>query len=173
MTQPSVSDPKFEMNGAQATKWLIVALLVVVAVMALLFARRLIAPVDDLLTQQACSTYGKDELSRESTGYERSNRFSLIDRTYGFCEFGPVVEYDEDGEVVQPVIGEDTDGGDAAAEASAEASVDSLVVSLADIETSGFYRAAKILLAVLQLGAASAVVRLLADPLLDRFVRRA
>ena len=163
MTQPSVSDPKqFEMNGEQAAKWLIVAFLVVVAVMALFFARRLIAPVDGLLTQQACSTYGKDELSRESTGYERSNRFSLIDRGYGQCEFGPVVQYDEDGEIVESLVDEDV----------ADTPADSLVVSLADIETGGFYRAAKILFVVLQLGAASAVVRLSADPLLDRFVRR-
>ena len=177
MIQPSVSDPtKFEMNGEQAAKWLIVAFLIVVAVVALLFARRLIAPVDGLITQQACSIYGEDELSRQSTGYETSNRFSLIDRTHGQCEFGPVVEFDEDGEVIDPVVDEDAadETVDAAGsdDEDADVAADSLVVSLVDIETSGLYRAAKILFAILQLGAASAAVRLLADPLFDRFVRK-
>ncbi|MDH3683800.1 MAG: hypothetical protein OEV40_28085 [Acidimicrobiia bacterium] len=173
MTQPSTGTPKFELTRDDLAKWAIVALLVVVGVVALMFTRRLIVPVDDLVTGYECTTHGRDELSREALDHERSNRFSLVDRTDGYCVFGPVVEFDEEGEVVQPAVDE-VAAADSATEQTEDAppaGIETLQISLADIETGAFYRGMKIVFIILQLGAASAAVRLIADPLLDRFVR--
>ena len=173
MTQPSISPPKFEMSNANIIKWVIVAVLVVAAIIAMSFARRMIGPLDNLVTSQACTLHGKEELSRESVGYEASNRFALTNRSDGFCEFGPVVEFDEDGDVVEPEpeAGEEEEAS-ADSAAVPEVPEERLQVSLADIETGRFYGAMKIVFVLLQFGAASAAVRLLGDPLFDRFVRR-
>lgn len=181
MQQTPIKSPNIEVNRTTVTKWVVIGLLVVVAFLALMFSRRLIQPLDNVLTQQQCSTYGREQLSRQTVDREASNRFSLIDRTQGHCVFGPVVEFDEDGEVVEP---EPADGEEATANATVdgaraepaepvdEVPQETLQVSLADIETSGFYRGMKWLFIAVQLGAASAAVRIAADPLLDRFVRR-
>ncbi len=171
MTQPSISTPKFEMSNANIIKWVIVALLVVVAIVAMTFARRVIGPLDNLVTSQTCGQHGREELSRESVDYEASNRFAITNRSDGFCVFGPVVEFDEDGEVIVPEVDAEAADGDEAAAAS-EVAEERLQISLADIETGRFYDVMKIVFVLLQLGAASAAVRLLADPLFDRFVRR-
>lgn len=173
MTQPSTGTPRFELTSKDLIKWTIVALLVVVGIVALMFTRRLIAPVDGFVTGQVCTTHGRDELSREALDHERSNRFSLIDRTDGYCVFGPVVEFDEEGEVVATIaVADDAGAAGAFEETEAPAAaIETLQVSLADIDTGTFYRGMKIAFIILQLGAASAAVRLIADPLLDRFVR--
>jgi hypothetical protein len=179
MQQSPIKPPALDVSTDALVKALVIGILVVVAVLALMFSRRLIQPMDNLVTQQQCSTYGREVLSRERVASEASNRFSLINRSQGACVFGPVVEFDEDGEVIQPdPLAVETDaaaaseGGPAADAAVAEDATETIVVSLADIETSGFYRGMKWLFIALQLGAASAAVRILADPLLDRFVRR-
>lgn len=186
MQQTPIKSPTIDVNRTTVTKWVIIGLLVVVAFVALMFSRRLIQPLDNLLTQQQCSTYGREELSRQTVDREASNRFSLIDRTEGHCVFGPIVEFDEDGEVIEPdasdgeaatseeVTAEEARGepADATDEAVDEVPQETIQVSLADIETSGFYRGMKWLFIAVQLGAASAAVRIAADPLLDRFVRR-
>lgn len=181
MTEPSVSPPKIEMpkfnvTGERIAKWLTVGVLIVAAVAALMFARRLIAPIDGFVTQQACATHGREVLSREVIESEASNRFSLIDRTEGHCVFGPIVEFDEDGEIVEPPppIAADGDADEAAAGVSQPQAerIETIQISFADFEPGRMYQAYKIMFIALQLGAASAAVRFLGDPLLDRFVRR-
>jgi hypothetical protein len=176
MQQTPIKPPNVDMSREAVTRWLVIGFLVLVAFVALMFSRRLIQPMDNVLTQRECSTYGREVVSRESVDYEASNRFSLIDRTQGYCEFGPVVEFDEDGEVIEPELSEEAGAGadTAAAEGAAPADepVATIQISLADMETTGFYRGTKWMFIALQIGAASAAVRIVADPLLDRFVRR-
>lgn len=143
------------MADRNAATWTVVAILVVVGIASILFARQLIAPLDGLLTSQACSRHG-DELSRPVVDYERSNRFGLRDRSDGWCLYGPI-----------EVEGEDVDPADVEA-----GTVDTVQLTLAEVEPGGLYRVGKFMGIVLQLGAASFVVRALADPLLDLLVRR-
>ena len=173
MQQTPIQTPNFDVNLATVIKWVVIGFLVVVAFVALMFSRRLIQPMDNILTQSECSTHGREELSREALDSEASNRFSVINRSEGHCVFGPVVEFDDEGEVIEPLPppGADIDAGGAVAPED-DVPVETIQVSLADIETSGFYRGMKWLFIALQLGAASAAVRIVGDPLLDRFVRR-
>ncbi len=181
MQQTPIQTPNFDVNLATVAKWVVIGFLVLVAIVALLFARRLIQPMDNVLTQSECATHGREVLSREALDSEASNRFSIINRSQGHCIFGPVVEFDEDGEVIEPLPtnpSDSTDPNEAGSDAAdaegtpADEPVETIEVSLADIETGGFYRGMKWLFIALQLGIASAAVRIVADPLLDRFVRR-
>ena len=178
MQQTPIRAPNIDVNRQTIARVLVISFLVLVAFLALMFSRRVIQPMDNILTQQQCTTHGREVLSRQTVDSEASNRFSLINRSRGSCEFGPVVEFDEDGEVVElpPAeieAGSATDlNGDPIDPELIEEPAETVEVSLADIETSGFYRGMKWLFIALQLGAASAAVRLVGEPLLDRFVRQ-
>lgn len=154
MNQISSPPERPQLADLNAARWLSVGLLVAAGLVALFFARQLIAPLDGLLTSQACSAHG-DELSRPVVEYERSNRFALQDRAEGWCLFGPI----------------ETAEGDAVASEDV-GSIDTLQLTLDEIEPGGLYRVGKLMGIVLQFGAASFVVRALADPLLDLLVRR-
>lgn len=137
----SAPPPPTLSSSDDAVKWVVVLVLVLAALMAVLVTRRVVAPVDGFMTQQVCKGYGK-EIGRELVSYQRSNRMALANRTTGSCLFGPLAD-----------------------------SPDQLTVAIPDAHPSRVYGAAKFMTFLLQLGAASAAVRLLADPLLDRFVR--
>ena len=177
MTFPTINKAQLDPSPENLRKWLVVALVLVVAFVALLMSRRLIEPLDVLLTRQMCTEYGRDVESRELVDVETSNRFSLTDRRHGVCVLGPVVEFDEDGEVIEADVSTEV-AADGAADpdgevepADAAVGGEELTVSIRDIETPPFYRGVKWLFIIIQLGAASAVVRLTLDPLLDRLVR--
>ncbi|MGF1597414.1 MAG: hypothetical protein ACFCVK_10895 [Acidimicrobiales bacterium] len=151
--------------------WVVVAILVGAALAAMVVAGRLYGPVDTLGTQQACSGHG-DALGRPLVEYERSRKFALVGRTDGSCLFGPVAADDDEDAVGGDPVDDATVEGVAVDDANAAPAGANLRVSLADFDTGGLYVAIKWMGVVLQLGAASIAVRLLADPLLDRFVRR-
>lgn len=162
MTQATAKRPQPELEDA--IKWIAIVALIAVGIVGFIFAGRLYAPIDLLVTRQACQQYG-DELSRPVTDQETSDKVRLTSRVEGRCFFGPVADLDpEDGETPEDILSEEILNDPASAEP--------LEVSLADIETSRFYRWSKYAGVLLQLGAASFLVRILADPLLDRFVRR-
>jgi hypothetical protein len=171
MTQTSFPRQGLNMENEDATKWIAVAAMVLVGLITLVVARQVIAPFDRLATEHACSIHG-DELSRPVVDVERSNRFGLINRSYGWCLLGPVTLDDEDDTASDSTLG--LDEGDPAAEplAGSEADPTSEVqIDLREIEPGSLYRAAKIMGVLLQLGAASAAVRIVGEPILDRFVR--
>lgn len=124
------------------TRWVVVGGLVVAGLLAMMVAGWVLAPVDGLLTKQVCARYG-DQVGREVTSYERSNRLALIGRTSGSCTYAAPVE--------DPAAGP-------------------LTVPIPETDPSQLYGAVKVMLFIVKLGAASAAVRLLADPLFDRFV---
>ncbi len=174
MTQTSfpVQGPK--MNSQDAARWIVVAFMVLIGLVTLAMARQVIAPIDRFVTEQACATHGEDLGGRPVVEVERSNRFGLVNRSYGWCLLGPVeLEDDEvvDGSAstvdsnlildtwVEPLAG-------AQADPTGEVQVD-----LQEIDPGGLYRALKAMGVVLQLGAASLAVRVLGEPILDRFVR--
>lgn len=189
MSQPVATPPRPSIGEDQIVKIIVFVLIIAVGLAGLYVARRVIDPLDHLLTDQACTRYGREELSRQVVDVEPSNRFALTNRTQGSCTFGPVVLFDDEGNVVDPP--EDGAGGDADSEAGAatddvtesDAVADEfaaepgsdgeqVVVAIPEIETGSFYRGMKWLFLVVQLGVGSGVARLVADPLLDRFVRR-
>ena len=154
------------MNRQDTATWVVVAIMIAVGFFGLVLTRQVLAPVDDLITDQACSTHG-DQLQRPVVAYERSNRFGLINRTYGSCVFGPV-EIEELPEGVEAPEPDESDGPILGADADPEVQ---LVLGLDEIQPGPLYRTLKIMGVVLQLGAASVAVRLLGEPLLDRFIR--
>ncbi len=174
MTQTSFPEQGLNMNSANATKWIVVVFMVLVGVVTLAMARQVIAPVDRFVTEQACAVHGDDLGGRPVVDVERSNRFGLRNRSYGWCLLGPVeLESDvaADGSAftanASPVA-------DEAAEPLAGAEVDptvSVQVNLQDVDTGPLYRTLKVMGVVLQLGVASLAVRVLGEPILDRFVR--
>ena len=153
--------------GQNPAKWIVVTIMVVVCFLSLTFARKLIEPVDSLVTEYACSQYG-DEVARPLLEYQRSNRFGLFNRTYASCSFGPVdaeavsalpVEYDDDGEPLPlPVSPYDDDKP--------------VTLAMSEIEPVTVYQIVKMMGVVLQLGAASLILRLVGEPMLSRFVRK-
>jgi uncharacterized membrane protein len=140
LTSPNASGSS-QLDRDDAIKWIVVAVLVFAALMAILVTRQLSRPLDNLVTKQVCSAYG-EAVGRDVLSYERSNRMSLANRSNGSCLLAP-----------------------------AEGGGENLQVSIPDAHPGAIYEATKLMLFILQLGAASAAVRLLADPLLDRFVR--
>jgi hypothetical protein len=161
MTLPSLAKPPPDSDTENLAKWIIVGVLAVSALFTIMVTRQLTGPLDGLLTQQVCSAHG-EEINRPVTGYERARRFVLTNRSEGACFNGAPIDEDSesDGATDEPVVEEDP------------TEIDTLVVPLTEAEPGGLYRAGKLMALVLQLGAASAVVRFLADPLFDRFVRR-
>ena len=155
------------MSSQDAVKWVLVVFLVGVAITTLVVARGLIAPLDGLLTSRVCNVHG-DEISREVIDYERSNRFGLVDRSHGWCLYGPLLELDENGDPIEGAEG----AGETPTDDPFTAETDQLLLTLDEIEPDGLYTLGKAIGIVLQLGAASLAVRVLGDPLLERFVRR-
>jgi hypothetical protein len=175
MTHLSSPAQGLAMDSQDSAKWAVVVVMVAVGLFALVTARQLLAPIDELVTSQACSTHG-DKLQRPVIDYERSNRFGLFNRTHGSCLFGEVTvdegllagegDATEQAVPVEPAPDGDTQILGADADPNAQ-----LLLGLDEIDPGSLYRALKIMGVVLQLGAASLVVRLLGEPLLDRFVR--
>lgn len=151
------------MTTQNVVKWVVFVVLVAVGVVALVFARQLVAPLDGLLTSRACAVHG-DELSRPVLEYERSNRFGLVDRSHGWCLYGPIELDDEDD--VGAIAGDDVEATEPATDG-----IDTVQLTIAEIEPGGLYLMGKLMGIVVQLGAASVAVRTVAEPLLDRFVR--
>jgi hypothetical protein len=161
MTLPSLARPPLNLNQDSA-RWVIVGVLAASALITIMLIRQVTGPLDGLLTQQVCSAHGT-EIGRPVIGYERSRPFALIGRSEGTCLYGPPVAVE--GDDAEP-------DGTAVAVEDEPAAVGDLEIPLDEADPGGLYRASKVLAILLQLGAASAVVRFLADPLLDRFVRR-
>ena len=163
MATPTVSSPRQRQSSAEDTtvKWIVAGGLVFVAIVGYLFAGRITGPIEGLVTQQACSRHSSDQmLFRPVSEYEHPGRFLFLTTSEGTCTYGPI-EIDQNDNSPEAL----------AAEASAETAPERVEVSLADIEPGGLYGAMGVISFVLKLGAASTLVRLLADPLLDRFVR--
>lgn len=121
-------------------RWLIVAIIAVCALIVLNLARtRIVAPFDNLVTEQMCLRHG-EEIERTLLDFERSNRFALRDRTDGFCSYGP----GPDGEPA-------------------------MTMAIADTDPGPLYRWAKAIGIILQLGIASIFIRLVTEPLLETY----
>lgn len=142
LTSPPPNQTRPGTAGNGNTKWVVVGGLVVAGLLAMIVAGRILAPLDGLLTKQVCADYG-DQLGREVTSYERSNRVALIGRTSGSCTY---------------------------AVPATDPAAEPLTVPIPETDPSQLYGAVKAMLFIVKLGAASAAVRLLADPLFDRFV---
>lgn len=121
-------------------RWLIVAFIVLSALIVLNLARnRVVAPFDNLVTEQMCLRHGED-VERTLLDFERSNRFALRNRTDGFCSYGP-------GPEGEPAV----------------------VMAIADTEPGALYRWAKAIGIILQLGIASIFVRIVTEPALETY----
>ncbi|MEM9131595.1 MAG: hypothetical protein AAF962_20500 [Actinomycetota bacterium] len=172
MTQTASPLDRFQIKTPRPATVIVVAIVIVVGLTALFFARRAIDPLDRFVTAQMCSGPG-DEVFRPVEEAEASNRFALVDRREGWCLFGPVDqvlaeeaadELDDDEEPPPLSAGAQIL---AAADPAAE-----VQVAVPDLEPGSLYRAWKWMNLLLQFGAASFAVRLVADPLFDRFIRR-
>ncbi len=125
-------------------KIILVAALLVVAFFVWGEAReRIVQPLDELVTERLCDTYG-DEIERSVVGFERSNRFGLVNRSEGFCRYGT----GPNGEAPMTLTIEDTAPGP-------------------------LFRAAKLIGIIVQLGIVSIFLRFTVEPVLGfyRFVR--
>ncbi len=135
---------RFRPDRIDPIRVVIVAVLVVLSLFVWSAARdRLVTPLDDLVTERVCNDHG-EEIGREVTGHERSNRFGLSNRSEGFCSFGQGPE------------------GEAP-----------ITLAIAEIEPGLQYRAAKWVGIIAQLGIVSIFLRLTVDPALDfyRYLR--
>ena len=142
LTSPPPNSTRQGRGDGGNIRWAVVGGLVVVGLLAFMMAGRVLAPLDSLLTKQVCADYG-DQVGREVTSYERSNRVALIGRTSGSCTYA--------APVADPAAGP-------------------LTVPIPETDPSQLYGAVKVMLFIVKLGAASGAVRLLAEPLFDRFV---
>ena len=125
-------------------KLVLVAIIVVAAFILWGQVRaRVVTQLDELVTEQLCQTYG-EEIERTVTGYERSNRFGLQNRSEGYCEYGQ----GPNGEAPITRTIEETAPGP-------------------------LYRGAKLIGIIIQLGIVSIFLRFAIDPVLDfyRYVR--
>ena len=158
------------MKRQDVAKWVVVGVLVSIGLIALIVARQVLAPIDRFVTEQTCSVHG-DKMSRPVIDSERSNRLALVDRSRGWCLYGPV-ELEGTELAVVEVTDDEMADADAVplAGSTADESAD-LLLTLEEIQPGGLYRALKVMGIVLQLGAASVAVRAFGDPLLDRFGR--
>ncbi len=121
-------------------KLVVVAILAVLALFVWSFGRnQLIRPVDNLLTERLCLDHA-EEIGRVSTGYERSNRFGLIDRSVGYCSYG------------------EGPNGEAP-----------ITLTIEDTVPGPLYRAAKWIGIITQLGIVSIFLRFTVDPVLDTY----
>ena len=126
--------------GFTIGRWVIIAFIAVLALLVLNLARnRVVAPFDNLVTEQMCLRHG-EEIERVLLDFERSNQFALQNRTDGFCSYGP----GQDGEPA-------------------------MVMTVTETEPGPLYTWAKAIGIVIQLGIASIFVRLVTDPALDTY----
>ncbi len=126
--------------GFDIGRWLLIAVIAVSALIVFNLARtRIVAPFDNLVTEQMCLRHG-EEIERTLLDFERSNRFALSNRTDGFCSYGPGAE----GE---PAV----------------------TMSIAETEPGALYTWAKAIGLILQLGIASFFIRLVTDPVLETY----
>lgn len=122
----------------------IVAALLVVAVFVWSMARdRVVTPLDEMITEDACTTHG-DEIGRALLDYERSNKFGLFNRSEGYCYYGE----GPNGETP-------------------------ITQTMAEVQPGALYRAGKWIGIIIQLGIVSIFLRLTIDPALDlyRYIR--
>ena len=126
------AEPRFDV-----VRWLVVAVIAVLAIFVFNLARsRVVAPFDDLVTEQMCLRHG-EEIERTLLDFERSNQFALQNRTDGFCSYGP----GPDGE---PAFS----------------------LPVAETEPGPLYTWAKAIGIIIQLGIASIFIRLVTEPAL-------
>jgi len=178
MTQLLSPSQRPNMNSQDVAKWVVVGIMVFVGLVGLIMARQLIAPVDNFVTGQACADHGS-ELSRPAIEHERSNRFGLRNRSHGWCLFGPVVLEEEDADGAAADDGAAASGGTDGETTEVEAPIAGfgadpavqIQLTIDEIQPGSLYRIMKFMAVVLQLGIASIAVRVVGDPLLDRFVR--
>ena len=97
------------------------------------------------MAQQVCQTHG-DEIEQPLVASERANTFTLREESEGFCQFGAGLEEDQ-----LPSR-----------------------LSIEETMPGAVYLVSRVFGIVLQLGAASVVLRFLVDPVLDfyRSIRR-
>ena len=127
-------------RGFAIGRWLIIAVIAVFALIVLNLARtRVVAPLDNLVTEQMCLRHGED-IERTLLDFERSNRFALRDRTDGFCSYGP-------GPEGEPAV----------------------AMAIADTEPGALYTWAKAVGIILQLGIVSIFIRLVTEPALETY----
>lgn len=121
-------------------KLLIAIALGCLALMVLWIARNhVVRPFDNLVTEQVCRGHA-EEIERTLIDFERSNRFGLINRTEGFCRFGP-------GSEGEPPI----------------------TLTIDETEPGPLYTLAKAIGIILQFGIASIFLRLTVDPTLELY----
>ncbi len=134
-TDPDTADRRMDPG-----RWFVVAIIAVFALIVLDLARsRVVAPFDNLVTEQMCLRYG-EEIERTLLDFERSNRFALSDRTEGFCSYGP-------GPEGEPAIS----------------------MAVDETEPGPLYTWAKAIGIILQLGIASIFIRLVTEPALETY----
>lgn len=119
---------------------IIVAVLMVIALFVWSLARdRIVTPLDELVTEQLCITFG-EEIDRPVVGFERSNRFGVYNRSEGFCQYG--------------------------AGPNGEAPITRTIEETAP---GPLYRGAKVIGIITQLGIVSIFLRFTMDPSLDTY----
>ena len=147
-----------------ATGVVVVIAVILVGLVAMGFARRAIDPLDGVLTRRACAVVG-DEVSRPVESVQASNRFAVTNRTEGWCWFGPVdveLAAERADELADDAVVELSPGAEILAAADPTGEVQ---LTVPQIEPGGLYRAGKWMLLLLQLGAASFAIRLVAEPI--------
>lgn len=121
-------------------RWVLIVGIAISAVIVLVVARNtIVRPLDTLVTEQACRSFG-DEIQRPLIEFQPSNRFTLTDRTDGFCFYG---------------------GG--------EGGQGTVRYTMEEIEPGPVYTVTKLGGIVLQLGVASVFLRLVTDPVLATY----
>ena len=139
------------------TKVLLSVVLIVIALVTLQVARRLTEPIDNVVTDLACSSFG-DRFGRPVVEYETATRFAVFDSSDGSCTFGPVELPDDPDEVEELEVLPDIEASDV------------VRVTLLDTDPGPLYDGAKVAIVILQLGLVSVVVRLVGVPLFNRLV---
>lgn len=121
-------------------KIVLVGILLMLAVVVWSIGRnQVVKPLDNLMTERLCLDHA-EEIGRVSTGYERSNRFGLINRSEGYCFFG--------------------EGADGEAP---------ITLTIEDTAPGPLYRGAKWIGIIIQLGIVSIFLRFTVDPVLDTY----
>ena len=137
--QPPAATPSspFRLDPVQGV--LVLILLGLAFVVWSVGRNQVVRPLDNLMTERLCLDHG-EEIARTSTGYERSNRFGLIDRSEGYCFYGE----GPDGEAP-------------------------ITLTIEETEPGPLYRGAKWVGIIIQLGIVSIFLRLTVDPVLDAY----
>ncbi|MGH1490678.1 MAG: hypothetical protein ACRBK7_15030 [Acidimicrobiales bacterium] len=130
----------FMLGPIDPFKLIVVGILAVLALFVWSIGRnQVVRPMDNLLTERLCLDHA-EEIGRVSTGYERSNRFGLVDRSEGYCYYGE----GPNGEAPITLTVEDTVPGP-------------------------LFRGAKLVGIIIQLGLVSIFLRFTVDPVLDTY----